>query len=84
MVPTAGSPTVANAARRAGLGQYYKDVPLREDPAFDDIRKHGVLDPGIDESAWDQPSSWWAPPEYLTVDVDRTIREGRIVAATPA
>jgi hypothetical protein len=41
-----------------------------------------MLAPGIHESIWDEPASWWAPPEYLTVDVDRTIREGRIVAAT--
>ena len=81
-VPSAGSPAVAEAARWAGLGQHYNDVPPREDPAFDDVRKHGVLGPGIDESVWDQPSSWWAPPEYVTVNVDRTSREGRIIAGT--
>jgi len=80
-VPSAGSAAAANAARRAGLGQEYEGVPLREDPAFDQFRKHGVLAPGVDESIWDELSTWWAPPEYVLVDVERTIREGRIVAA---
>jgi hypothetical protein len=40
------------------------------------------LAPGVDESIWDELSSWWAPPEYVIVDVKRTIREGRIVTAT--
>jgi hypothetical protein len=81
-VPSAGSPAVANAARRAGLSQQYQGVPLREDPAFDAVRKHGIPGPGVDDSAWDKPSTWWAPPEHLLVDVDRTIQEGRIVAAS--
>jgi hypothetical protein len=70
------------ALQRPGLGQKYEDVPFREDPAFDQLRKHGVLAPGVDESIWDELSSWWAPPEYVIVDVKRTIREGRIVTAT--
>jgi hypothetical protein len=81
-VPSADSPAAANAARRAGLGQHYENVPLREDPAFDQLRKHGVLAPGVDASIWEELASWWAPPEYVTVDVGSTIREGRIVAAT--
>ena len=80
-VPSAGSPAVANAARRAGLGQQYQGVPLREDPAFDCVRKQGILGPGVYDSVWDKPSTWWAPPEHLLVDVDRTIQEGRIFAA---
>jgi hypothetical protein len=74
----------ANAARRAGLGQHYQSVPFREDPAFDEVRKHGIPGPGVDDWAWHEPSTWWAPPEHLRVDVDRTIQEGRIVAASSA
>jgi len=81
-IPTAASPAAAAAAaRRAGIGQHYHGVPLREDPRFDTVRKHGVLAPGVDDSTWDKPTDWVALPEYLTVDVHRTIREGRIVAA---
>jgi hypothetical protein len=32
--------------------------PLRENPALDHIRRHGVLAPGVDESSWDEPSDW--------------------------
>jgi len=77
--PTADSPALQDAARRAGLGHYYQDVPLRENLLLDRVRKFGVLGP--DESVWDQPATWWEPPEYVTVNVYRTIREGRIVAA---
>ncbi len=80
-------PNLVELARRAGLGTVYRGVPPRENPAFDHLRKHGVPAPGIDqasfESFFNKPATWYAPPEYLTVDVDRTIREGRIILATP-
>jgi hypothetical protein len=72
-------------ARQAGLGTVYRDVPPKESPAFDALRKHGVPGPGIDQASFqaffNQPATWYAPPEYLTIDVDRTIREGRFILA---
>jgi hypothetical protein len=40
-----------------------------------------VLAPGVDDSIWDRLHNLYELPEYLTVDVDRTIVEGRVVAA---
>ena len=38
--------------------------------------------PGVTEAdVWDKPSSWHEPPQWVTVDIDRSIREGRVVAA---
>ena len=80
-VPTDFSSGAQRAARKAGLYERHRGVPLREIPYFDLLRKHGTLAPGIDESYWDRPTDINVPPEYLTVDVDRTIREGRFIAA---
>jgi hypothetical protein len=33
------------------------------------------------QTFFNQPATWYAPPEYLTIDVDRTIREGRFILA---
>jgi hypothetical protein len=84
----ASRPNLVELARRAGLGTVYRGVPPRENPAFDAFRKYGVPAQGIDqasfESFFNEPATWYAPPEYLTIDVDRTIREGRFIVATPA
>lgn len=81
-------PSLAKPARQAGLGTVYRGVPPRENPAYDHLRTHGVPAPGIDqasfESFFNEPASWYAPPEYLTVDVDGSIREGRFILATPS
>jgi hypothetical protein len=38
--------------------------------------------PGVSlESLGEQEITWYEPPQYLTVDVNRTIREGRVIAA---
>ena len=58
-------------------------MPLREFPRFDLVRKYGMLAPGVDESVWDKPSDLNVPPDYVTVDIERTLNTGRIVLATP-
>ena len=63
--------------------QEYRGVPLREFPRFDLVRKYGMLAPGVDESVWDKPSDLNVPPDYVTVDIERTLNAGRIVLATP-
>jgi hypothetical protein len=80
-VPTAFSPACERAAREAGLGEDFRGIPLREVPRFDVVRKYGQLAPGVDDSIWDRLHNLYELPEYLTVDVDRTIVEGRVVAA---
>ena len=80
-VPTMFSPGSQRAARNAGLYEQFSSMPALEIPAFDLLRKHGTLAPGIDESFFKEPKDWSLPPEYLTVDVDRTIRAGRVIAA---
>jgi hypothetical protein len=80
-VPTSFSPGSQRAAREAGLYEQYRGVPRLELPFYDVLRKHGTLAPGLDESFWGQRDDVSVPPEYLTVDVDRTIREGRVIAA---
>jgi hypothetical protein len=30
---------------------------------------------------WDEPTNVYEPPEYLTVDIERTFAAGRVVAA---
>lgn len=79
-VATAGSPGCERAAREAGLGTSYKHVPLRESLQYGQIAKQGGM---LDEKAWNKPSTWYEPPERLTVDVHRSIREGRITAWMP-
>jgi hypothetical protein len=81
-IPTSPNSAAQRAAQRAGLGQDYQRVPLRENPSFDNMRKHGVLVDGVDDSIWNEPSNWHAPPPFLNVDVNRTIHEGRIIAWT--
>jgi hypothetical protein len=74
-------PNLVKLARQAGLGTIHRGVPPRENPAFDAMRKHGAPAPGSDrptfESLFNEPATWYAPPESLTIDVDRTIREGK-------
>jgi hypothetical protein len=79
-LPTIASPAAAGAARRAGLGEWCRGVPPREDPLFDQLRKRGRQACG---ELWDKPSTWWTPPEYVLVDVERTLLEGHIVAVPP-
>jgi len=76
-------PNLHALARRHGLGTMYRGVPPRENPDLDALRGHsGWVRPGFDlESYLNEPSNSWAPPEYLTIDVDRTIREGRFIIA---
>lgn len=80
-ISTLWSPAGARAAKKAGLAQEYRGVPLREFPRFDLLRKYGTLAPGVDESIWNTPSDVNEPPEYVTVDIDRTLNAGRIVLA---
>jgi hypothetical protein len=81
-VPTHWSPGSQRAAKEAGLYERYRAVPLLEIPFFDQLRKHGQLAPGLNATSFFQERrDVSVPPEYLTVDVDRSIREGRIVAA---
>jgi hypothetical protein len=79
-------PNLVKLARDAGLGTVFHGVPPRENPTFDALRKHGVPAPGIDQAtfeAWfNEPATWYAAPDFLTIDVDRTIREGRFILAT--
>jgi hypothetical protein len=77
-------PSSARAARQAGLSQEYRGVPLREFPRFDLVRKYGTLAPGVDESIWDRRADVNEPPEYVTVDIDRTLNAGRVVLAAPS
>lgn len=79
-VPTALSPGCERAAKEAGLGSYHTNAPLRESIHYGDLLKHGTI---ADEALFDKPSSWFEPPKTLTVDVSRSIREGRIVAYVP-
>ena len=83
-VSTWWSPASERAAKKAGLSQEYRGVPLREFPRFDLFRKYGTLAPGVDESIWDEPRNVNEPPEYVTVDIDRTLNDGRIVLAPAA
>jgi hypothetical protein len=76
---------VQRAARDAGAYERYRDVQLLEIPFFDDLRRHGHLAPGLDRATYfEQRRDVSVPPEYLEVDVDRSIREGRIIAASVA
>jgi hypothetical protein len=83
-VSTWWSPASERAARKAGLSQEFKRVPLREFPRFDLIRKYGTLAPGVDDSIWDGPRDVNEPPEYVTVDTERTLNEGRVVLVEAA
>ena len=83
-VSTWWSPASARAAKNAGLSQQYRGVPLREFPRFDLVRKNGRLAPGVDESVWDKPTDINEPPEYVMVDIERTLNAGKIVLAAPA
>jgi hypothetical protein len=76
-VPTALSPGCERAAQEAGLGTCYTNTPARES-----IRDGGLMQDGIvlNKALLGQPSSWHEPPETLAIDVNRSIREGRIVA----
>jgi len=54
-------PNLVKLARQAGLGTFYRDVPPRENPAFDAIRRYGVPARGIDraslESSFNEPAN---------------------------
>lgn len=82
-VSTWWSPASARAAKNAGLSQEYRGVPLREFPRFDLLRKYGRLARGVDESIWDTPTDLNEPPEYVMVDIERTLNAGKIVLAAP-
>lgn len=79
-VPTLFSPGAERAAREAGLGQHYTDVPLRESIHLGNYLRNAVI---VNEALLDMPSSWHEPPETVTIDVDRSIHDGRITAYTP-
>jgi hypothetical protein len=79
-VPTGFSPAAQRAARVAGLYKQYHGVPMLEFPRYDLMRRYGTLAQGLDQSFFEQPTDLDEPPEYLTVDVDQTIREGKIIA----
>lgn len=79
-VPTGFSPAAQRAARAAGLYKQYHGVPMLEFPRYDLMRRYGTLAQGLDQSFFEQPTDLDEPPEYLTVDVDQTIREGKIIA----
>lgn len=69
-------------ATQAGLGTTYRDVPPRENPDLDVLRQRGVPALGVDLDAFlDEPATWRFPPDRVTIDVDRTIREGQMVLA---
>jgi len=76
-VPTALSPGCERAAQEAGLGTHHTSAPLRESIHYGDLLKDGIVP---DETLLNKPSSWYEPPETVTIDVNRSIREGRIVA----
>jgi len=76
-VPTALSPGCERAAQEAGLGTYHTNTPLRESIHYGGLMQDGIV---VNEALLDQPSSWYEPPETLAIDVNRSIREGRIVA----
>lgn len=76
------SPAVERAAREIGLGRYYRGVPLRESVHYGLCLRGIRYAKGFTEAdVWDRPVSWYEPPEWVTIDVDRSIREGRVVAA---
>jgi hypothetical protein len=79
-VAAALSPGCEGAAQEAGLGSYHTGTPLRESVHYGGLLKHGII---AGETLLDQPSSWFEPPETLTVDVNKSVREGRIVAYVP-
>jgi hypothetical protein len=79
-VPTALSPGCQRAAQQAGLGSYHSGAPLRESIHYGDLLKDGVI---TDPALLDKLSSCYEPPETLTLDVNRSIRDGRIVAHVP-
>lgn len=78
-VPTLFSPGAERAAREAGLGQHYTDVPLRESIHLGNYLRNAVI---VNEALLDAPSSWHEPPETVTIDVNKSIRDGRITAYT--
>jgi hypothetical protein len=79
-VATHLSPGAERAAREAGLGQNYTDTPLRESTHLANHLHEGVI---VNEALLNMPSSWHGPPETITIDVDRSIRDGRISAYMP-
>ncbi len=79
-VPTLFSPGAERAAREAGLGQHYTGAPLRESIHLGNYLRNGVV---VNEALLDMPSSWHEPPETVTIDVNKSIRDGRITACTP-
>lgn len=80
-VPTLFSPGAERAAREAGLGQPYTDAPLRESIHLGEYLRDGVV---VNEALLNLPSDWHEPPETVTIDVNKSIRDGRITAYTPA
>ncbi len=79
-VATSASPGCERAAREAGLGTHYKNAPLRESLRFGGMMHHGTV---VDESLLNVPSSWYEPPVRLLIDVNESVRQGRIVAWRP-
>ncbi|GAA3449609.1 hypothetical protein GCM10018962_14420 [Dactylosporangium matsuzakiense] len=81
-------PNLVKLAQQAGLGTTYVGVPPRENPALDRLRKYGELAPGVDQAGFetwlDTPASWYVPPEYVTIDVDHSIRQGRFILVASA
>jgi hypothetical protein len=80
-VPTAFSPACQRAAQEAGLGEHYRGVPLREIPRHDCARKYGTPRTRCRRVGLGSAENVYEPPEYLTVDIARTINDGRIVVA---
>lgn len=80
-VPTLFSPGAERAAREAGLGRHYIDIPLRESIHLGNYLRNAVI---VNEALRDAPSSWHEPPETVTIDVNKSIRDGHITAASKA
>ena len=79
-VPTLLSPGAERAAREAGLGQHYTDVPLRESIHLGNYLRNGLV---VNDALLNMPSSWHESPGTVTIDVDKSIRDCRITAYTP-
>jgi hypothetical protein len=79
-VSTLFSPGAERAARDAGLGQHYTGAPPRESIHLGNYLRNGVV---VNEALLNPPSSWTEPPETVTIDVNKSIRDGRITACTP-
>jgi hypothetical protein len=77
------TPAGVRAAREAGLGSLYENVPLRESVFYGADRPQMTYAPGVSQAeVWDALSTWYQPPAWVTIDIDSSIREGRVVPAS--